>query len=77
MLCNIGFSAAKISDESSSSSDYKIKLYPDKQKLCIYERSVKWFSGGVNKRNINVESDIVDAFFTSFEGPLDYGGLKT
>ncbi|AWU76714.1 uncharacterized protein C5L36_0C06370 [Pichia kudriavzevii] len=76
MLCNIGFSAAKISDESSSSSDYKIKLYPDKQKLCIYERSVKWFSGGVNKRNINVESDIVDAFFTSFEGPSDYGVSK-
>ena len=56
----------RIIGEKVDGEDFKVKLYDRKQKLLVFDKKVAWLAGGAMIRQINLESPIIDCFFTTF-----------
>ncbi|TID29697.1 hypothetical protein CANINC_001710 [Pichia inconspicua] len=61
------FRISEIFPNELNSSEFRVKLYPQDQKLLIFKSKVIWLSGEMLVRQINVEGVIVDTLFTTFD----------
>ena len=68
--CVVKLKALEVTDiihDDLANEKFQIKMYEGNQKLLIFKYSVIWLTGDVAFRRINLETQVVDSFFTAFE----------